>query len=114
MFNTKILINKKNMTDEKNKREWREEFEVSGDKLKDKIKELIKEGNVRRVIIKNQQDETIMEIPVTVAVVGTLLAPMLAAIGALATFLTSCKVVVERREPVSPDSPPREKGKGRS
>lgn len=75
----------------------KEEFKVSGDKIVSKIKELIKEGNVRRIIIKSEKGETIMEIPLTFAVVGTLFAPILAAVGALAALVTSCTIVVERK-----------------
>jgi hypothetical protein len=75
----------------------KEEFKVSGDEIVKKIKELIKEGNVRRIIIKNEKDEVIIEIPLTVAVVGTVLAPVLAAVGALAALLTNCTIVVERK-----------------
>jgi len=76
----------------------KEEFTISGKELKDKVKKLIEEGNVRRVIIKNREDNVLMEIPVNFAVIGAVLAPTLAAVGAIAAFLTDCKVVVERRE----------------
>ena len=75
----------------------REEFKVNGDRLLEKIKQLIKEGNVRRVIIKNEKGETIMEFPLTFAVVGTVIAPILAAVGALAALVTSCTIIVERK-----------------
>lgn len=75
-----------------------EEFRLSGDKVVEKIKELIKEGNIRRIIIKNEDEETIMEIPVTFAVVGTLIAPILAAVGAVVALVTSCVIIVERIE----------------
>ena len=75
-----------------------EEFRLSGDKVVGKIKELIKEGNIRRIIIKNDKEETIMEIPVTFAVVGTLIAPALAAVGAAVALLTSCIIVIERTD----------------
>jgi len=74
-----------------------EEFTVDGDRLIAKIKEIIHKGNVRRIIIKDEKGEVIMELPMTVAVVGTLLAPVLAAVGALAALLTSCTIVVERK-----------------
>jgi hypothetical protein len=73
-----------------------EEFRLAGDKVVGKIKELVKEGNIRRIIIKNDKEETIMEIPVTFAVVGTLIAPILAAVGAAVALLTSCVIIVER------------------
>lgn len=75
----------------------REEFKVNGDEIVKKIKELIKEGNVRRIIIKNEKDETIIEFPLTIAVVGTVFAPVLAAVGALAALMTNCTIVVERK-----------------
>jgi hypothetical protein len=75
----------------------REEFKVSGGKIVDKIKELIKEGNVRRIIIINEKGETLMEIPLTFAVVGTALAPVLAAVGALAALIANCTIIVERK-----------------
>jgi hypothetical protein len=74
-----------------------EEFKVDGERLVEKIKQLIKEGNVRRIIIKDERGEVIMELPMTVAVLGTVLAPVLAAVGALAALLTSCTIVVERK-----------------
>ena len=75
----------------------REEFKVNGEEVIAKIKELIKAGNVRRIILKNEKNETIIEIPLTFAVVGTLVAPALAAVGAVAALLTNCTIVVERR-----------------
>lgn len=75
-----------------------EEFRLSGDEVVNKIKELIKEGNIRRIIIKNEEGETIMEIPVTFAVVGALIAPVLAAVGAVVALVTSCVIIVERVE----------------
>jgi DNA-binding Lrp family transcriptional regulator len=76
----------------------KEEFKVSGEELLKKIKELIKEGNIRRIIIKNEKDKIIMEIPLTFAVVGTVLLPVFAAVGALAALMTKCSIVVERKE----------------
>ncbi len=75
----------------------KEEFRVSGDEIVAKIKELIREGNVRRIVIKDEKNETLLEIPLTVAVVGTVIAPVLAAIGALAALVTNCTIVVERK-----------------
>ncbi len=73
----------------------REEFQVSGSQLVDKVKELVHEGNTRRIVIK-QEGETIMELPLTVAAVGVVFAPVLAAIGAFAALVTNCTIVVER------------------
>lgn len=75
-----------------------EEFVVDGEKLLDKVKELIREGNVTRIIIKNKDDKVLVEFPVTIGLVGALLAPMLAAVGAIAALVTECKLVVVRKE----------------
>lgn len=75
-----------------------EEFRVDGEKLVAKIKELIHEGNIRRLIIKDKDGKTMLEIPITFGVVGALLAPQLAAIGAIAALLTEATIVVEKSE----------------
>jgi hypothetical protein len=75
-----------------------EEFRVDGEELIAKIKNLIKEGNIRRVIIKDKDGKTVFEIPLTFGVVGALIAPQLAAIGAIAALLTEATVVVEKSE----------------
>lgn len=75
-----------------------EEFRVDGEKLIAKIKEVLHEGNIRRIIIKDKEGKTVMEIPMTLGVVGVLLAPQLAAIGAIAALLTEATVVVEKSE----------------
>ncbi len=74
-----------------------DEFQVMGSNLVEKVKELIHEGNVRRIIIKNEEGVTLVEIPVTLAAVGVVLAPVLAAVGAIAGIVTKCTLVVERR-----------------
>ena len=73
------------------------EFKVSGEELLKKVKELIKEGNARRIIIKNEKGESVLEIPLTIGAVGTLLAPVLAAVGALAALLTKCSIEVVKK-----------------
>ncbi|MBK9601459.1 MAG: DUF4342 domain-containing protein [Anaerolineales bacterium] len=73
-----------------------EEFKVEGEKLIAKIKELIHEGNIRKIIIKDKEGKTVMEIPMTFGIVGVLLAPQLAAIGAVAALLTEATIVVEK------------------
>ena len=83
-----------------------EQFKVHGQDLADKIKELIHEGNVRRIVVKDEQGHTFMEIPLTVAAVGFVAAPVLAAIGALATMVAKFNVVVERNPPAGPAPPP--------
>jgi len=75
-----------------------EEFHVSGDTLVAKIKELIQEGNVRRVVLKNEEGKILVEFPLTLGVVGVVLAPQLAALGAIAALVTRCTVVVEKVE----------------
>ena len=73
-----------------------EQFKVAGKDLADKIRELIHEGNVRRIIIKDEHGHTFLEIPLTVATIGVVAAPILAAVGAIATLVSKCEVVVER------------------
>ncbi|GAB4310015.1 MAG: DUF4342 domain-containing protein [Candidatus Bipolaricaulota bacterium] len=75
-----------------------EEFRVSGDEVLAKVKQLVHEGNVRRIAIRNEKGETVVEFPLTVGVVGALLLPVWAAIGAAAALLTRCTIVVERVE----------------
>lgn len=75
-----------------------EEFKVSGDGVVQKIKEIIKAGNARRIILKNEQGQVLMEIPLTFAVVGTVFAPVLAAVGALAALVTECSITVIKKE----------------
>lgn len=74
---------------------FKESFKVTGAQLVDSVKKLLHEGNVRRVIIK-QDDRTIAEFPLSVGVIGAVFAPVLAAIGALAAVLTECTIEVER------------------
>jgi Domain of unknown function (DUF4342) len=75
-----------------------EEFRVNGEELIAKIKNLVKEGNIRRIIIKNKEGKVVFEIPLTFGVVGVLIAPQLAAVGAIAALLTEATVVVEKEE----------------
>jgi len=75
-----------------------EEFRVKGDEILAKIKDLIQEGNIRRVLIKNEDGKTLIDIPLTVGVVGTLIAPQLVAIGAIASLVTNGTIVIEREE----------------
>ena len=86
------------MTDTNNAEARTEDIDVKGDDLVGKLKELVREGNVRRIIVKNDEGETLVEIPVTIGVVGALLAPVWAAVGAIAALVTDCTVTVERRE----------------
>src|SRR5438477_4810039 len=77
---------------------YQEELQVMGEQLLTRVKELVHEGNVRRIIIK-QEGHTIMEIPLTVGVVGVLVAPALAAIGAIGALIAQCSIEVVRSEP---------------
>ena len=74
----------------------KEEFKLRGKDLTEKVKQLIDEGNVRRIIIKNNAGKTLIELPVTVGVIGAVIAPMLAAVGAIAVLVTDCSLIVER------------------
>lgn len=76
---------------------YTEELQVMGEQLLAKVKELMHEGNVRRIIVK-QEGHTIVEFPLTFGVVGVLLAPMLAAVGALGALLAQCSIEVVRVE----------------
>ncbi len=75
-----------------------EEFQFSGDSLLAKIREIIHAGNVRRVILKNEEGRVLIDVPLTLGVVGTLLAPQLAAIGAIAALVLKGTVVIEKEE----------------
>ncbi len=75
-----------------------EEFRISGDDLLATAKDLIHQGNVRRLIIKNDRGTTLVEFPLTVGVIGAALLPVFAAIGAIAAVATDCTIVVERRD----------------
>jgi uncharacterized membrane protein YvbJ len=75
-----------------------EEFSVSASNLVDRVKELLHEGNVTRVIVKDMKGKVLLEIPATVGVIGTVLAPWLVALGVIAALVTNCKIAVERRE----------------
>jgi len=79
-----------------------EQFKVHANELGAKISELIHEGNVRRIIIRDEHGHTFMEIPLTVATVGVVVAPVLAAVGAIAALVTHVTVVVERTTPPGP------------
>lgn len=82
---------------------WKENFAIESGQLLDKVRKLIEEGNVRRIVIK-QQERTLIELPLTVGVVGVVVAPVLAAVGALAALLSDCTIEVERVGPVKDPS----------
>lgn len=75
----------------------KEEFSVNGEELLKKFKELISAGNARRISIKNDKGETLIEIPLTIGAVGALLLPTFAAVSAIAALVSSCTIVVEKR-----------------
>ena len=75
-----------------------EEYQVSGDDLVHKVKELVHEGNIRRIIIKTGSGKPLLEFPLAVGVVGAVLLPVWAALGAAAALLTDCTIVVEKDE----------------
>jgi hypothetical protein len=78
--------------------EFFEEVQVLGKDLVERVKALIHEGNVRRIIIRDEQGHTFMEIPVTVAAVGAVLAPVLAAVGAISALVAKFTIVVVRND----------------
>jgi hypothetical protein len=73
-----------------------EEYQVSGEILVAKVKELVHEGNIRRITIKNEEGETLIEVPLTLGVVGAVLLPVWAAIGSIAALVANCTIVVEK------------------
>lgn len=79
---------------------WWETTKVQGDKLLETVRRLIREGNVRRIVIK-QGDVSVAEFPLTAGVVGAVFAPALAAVGAIAALVTDCSIAVEREMPVT-------------
>jgi hypothetical protein len=83
------------MTEEKVRTE---EYKVSGESLLAKAKELVHEGNIRRISIKNDEGKTLIEVPLTLGLVGAALLPVWAAIGAIAALVTDCSIVVEKEE----------------
>ena len=85
-----------------------EELKVLGKDLVEKMRTLLHESNVRRVIIKDSKGHTFMEIPVGIAAVGTIAMPLLAAIGALAALVADFTIVIERAEPPQPPAEPGE------
>lgn len=75
-----------------------EEFKVTGEELLKKVKEVIAEGNVRRLTVRNKDGKDLVVLPLTLGVVGIALAPVLAAVGAIAALVTECTIVVERED----------------
>jgi hypothetical protein len=79
-----------------------EEHRVSGERLLSKIKEIVHKGNIRRIIIKNDQGQVLIEVPLTLGVVGFLLAPVWVALGAMAALVADFNIVVEKTEQKAP------------
>ncbi|HEY5528496.1 MAG TPA: DUF4342 domain-containing protein [Thermoleophilia bacterium] len=77
---------------------WKETIRVDGGQLLDKVRELVREGNVRHITIR-QDDRVIVEFPLTIGVASVVLAPMLVAVGAIAALVTNCSIEVEREAP---------------
>ncbi len=88
------------MADEKTRTE---RISISGEDLVSTVKDLVHQGNIRRIAIENKDGKTLLEIPLTLGVVGALLLPTLAALGALAAIVTECRIVVEKIEEDSVD-----------
>ena len=75
-----------------------EEYHVTGDDLVHKVKQIVQKGNIRRIIIKTEGGNTLLEFPLTIGVVGVVLLPVWAALGAAAALITDCTIVVEKVE----------------
>ena len=88
-------------------RTWREKIEGTTEQILAQIKRLIDEGNIRRVVVK-QQGRVIAEFPLTVGVVGTVIAPVAAALGALTAVIADCTIEVEKTEPAAAPAAPTE------
>lgn len=86
------------MTPTQTETEVKQEFKVSGEMLLTRVKELVHEGNVRRILVKNDKGEVMAEFPLTAGVVGAILLPVWAAIGAIAALAADLTIVVERRD----------------
>ncbi|MCW4054055.1 MAG: DUF4342 domain-containing protein [Candidatus Bathyarchaeota archaeon] len=76
----------------------REEYTVSSSNLVNRVGELLHEGNLTRIIVKDEKGKDLLEIPATVGVLGVVIAPWLAALGVIAALVTNCTIIVERRE----------------
>lgn len=76
----------------------KEEFSVSSSDLIEKVKQLLHEGNITRIIVRDEKEKNLLEIPATAGVIGAALAPWLAALGVIAAFATNCRIIVEKKE----------------
>lgn len=75
-----------------------ESFKVNGEELLKKFKQLVKEGNIRKITIKDKFGKSLVVFPLTIGVIGTLIAPVLAAVGAIAALISECTITVERED----------------
>jgi hypothetical protein len=91
-----VLINKSRRQDFMDEERKTEEFKVNGEELMAKIKAIIREGNARKVTIKDKDDKEILSFPLTVGVVGIALAPIFAAVATITALVTECTIVIER------------------
>ena len=89
-----------------------QEFTLNGDEVVAKVKELIHEGNIRRITIKNEEGRTMLEVPLTLGLIGAALLPVFAAIGAAAALATRCTIVVERDVVERDATPPPDEAEG--
>lgn len=88
---------------EEAKKTFTEEFKVKGDQLLGKVREIVHAGNVRRIIIKDEQGRRLIDVPLTIGVIGAILAPVWAAIGAIAALVADCTIEVEKTEDHGPE-----------
>lgn len=98
------------MSEEKKSRTYSEEFTISGGQVVDKIRDLIHEGNIRKIILKNDEGKVLIEIPLTLGLVGVALLPIWAAVGAIAALVAKMTIVVEKEE--TPGEEPGDNNKG--
>lgn len=85
-----------------------EEFKVSGSDIIDTVKRIVAQGNARRIIIKSETGATLVEFPLTIGAIGALIAPVLAAVGAIAALVTKCTIIVEHRDGAAGSDAPAE------
>ena len=97
-------MTEENKTESQNGKTRTEEFKVTGSEILNKFKELIREGNIRRIILKTEEGKTFLEIPLTVGIIGAAFAPVLAAVGAIAALVSSMTIVVEKVQEDKPNT----------
>jgi Domain of unknown function (DUF4342) len=100
------MENQTNQNEPQEKKTIVEEFKVSGEAVVGRVKDVIREGNVRRITIKNEEGKTVFEIPLVFGVVGALILPQLAALGAVGALIAKLSITIEREEPVVVAQPP--------